>query len=458
MPKIYITIVSFCSLVFFATADAEEVHIVPDRFQIVGYNNVPRVSIKEQNDSYEIKVTFQASQDALVDFLVRHYGETFHDLDIYEYDLKPIHFEFLSETFENSPVLKKIEKIYTTNRIYLNIQTNKDYNRTQLKRLLLFGVVFGTLDAEIVCVGSLRSDLCGKTLKRIPVFNQYKLTENKQLEQAFYDYLALNQYLAFQKIRNLTIAESDLDSSVKKALFSSTGTHHICNQKNSPFEVNVCKIITHYSNSQKITEALAVLGKKVYPEKLIEDNYDYYIFQSSRINVKRLNVGIDFEKLRQEINQKLSIKTKGKVDFEIPPFVKSAEIENKQSPDFPADSFYWENTKIVAREVVNFKGTSKLRLNTIIGKRNIPVSYRLILAFSYDVQTESVEIQKSSVSDLEFLAKNGLGYSIAQQNKKKITDVVNGYLLREDVQQKIKDRIGEKIRQIQKAGIAIFTL
>ncbi|OQY43779.1 MAG: hypothetical protein B6247_31180 [Candidatus Parabeggiatoa sp. nov. 2] len=135
MQKIVVAIVSLCGLMLFATSYAEEVHIVPDRFQIVGYNNVPRVSIKERHDGYEIKVKFEANREALVDFLARNYGEKFDDLDIYEYDLKPIHFQFLSETFENSSVLKKISKDYSTNRIYLNIQTNKDYNRTQLKHL-----------------------------------------------------------------------------------------------------------------------------------------------------------------------------------------------------------------------------------------------------------------------------------------------------------------------------------
>jgi len=455
MQKIVVTIVSLCGLMLFATSYAEEVHIVPDRFQIVGYNNVPRVSIKERDDGYELKVKFQASREAIVDFLARNYGDKFDDLDIYEYDLKPIHFEFLSETFENSSVLNKISKDYATNRIYLNILTNKDYNRTQLKHLLLFGVVFGVLDAEIVCAGSVVTDLCGKTIKRIPVFNQYKLTENKKLEQSFYDYLALNQFLAFHKIRNLAMEESDLDRSVRAYLM---GSREVCNPNNSPFEVNVCQIIGKHSQSNQITEALLVLAKKVYPEKLIEDNYDYYIFQSSKLNVTRLNLGIDFEELRKELNQRLSVNTKGKVYFKIPPLVNSVDIVNKQSPDFPTNSLYWEKTKIVLKESVNYKGKSIVYLNTFFGKVNIPVSYRLVLAFSYDVQTESVEMHKYSVSELEFLVKEGIGYTILQNNQKTIKDLVNGYLLREDVQQEVKNRIIKEIKKIQKKGIAIFTL
>ncbi len=458
MQKMVVAIVSLCGLMLFATSYAEEVHIVPDRFQIVGYNNVPRVSIKERHDGYEIKVKFEANREALVDFLARNYGEKFDDLDIYEYDLKPIHFQFLSETFENSSVLKKISKDYSTNRIYLNIQTNKDYNRTQLKHLLLFGVVFGALDAEIVCAGSLVSDLCGKTIKRIPVFNQYKLTENKKLEQSFYDYLALNQYLAFLKIRTLAMEESDLDSSVKRALFRTTGTRQVCNQNNPAFEVNVCKIITHHSPSNQITEALSVLGKKVYPEKLIEDNYDYYIFQSSRINVKRLNLGIDFEELRKELNQRLTIKTGGRINVNFP-LVTHSEIYTQLQADFPKDSLRWEDTKIIARDTVNFTGKSEIQLtNLFTGDWEIPVSYKLIIAFAYDVPTKRVEIQKLVLLELKFLATDGLGASIAEANKKTITDLINGHLNRSDIQERAKEMILEAIQEIKKEGVAIFTL
>jgi hypothetical protein len=56
MPKIIVAIVSLYGLMLFATSYAEEVHVVPDRFQIVSYNNVPGIRIKELNDGYEIKV------------------------------------------------------------------------------------------------------------------------------------------------------------------------------------------------------------------------------------------------------------------------------------------------------------------------------------------------------------------------------------------------------------------
>jgi len=458
MPKIVVAIVSLCGLMLFATSYAEEVHIVPDRFQIVGYNNVPRVSIKELNDGYEIKVKFEASREALVEFLARNYGDKFDDLDIYEYDLKPINFQFLSETFENSSVLKKISKDYATNRIYLKILTNKDYNKTQLKHLLLFGVVFGALDAEIDCTGNLITDLCGKTIKRIPVFNQYKLTENKKLEQSFYDYLALNQYLAFLKIRNLAMDESDLDSSVKRALFGTTDTRQVCNQNNPAFEVNVCKIITHHSPSNKITEALSVLGKKVYPEKLIEDNYDYYIFQSSRINVKRLNLGIDFEYLRKKLNQQLTIKTGGTINADLP-MVTHSEIDTQLQAAFPKDSLRWEDTKIVGTDTVNFKGDSEIRLtNLFTGDWVVPVSYQLIIAFTYDVPTKQVEIQKFMMLDPKFLATGGFMASMAKQYKKTITDLVNGHLNSSDIKERAKEMILEEIQEIQQEGIAIFAL
>jgi hypothetical protein len=458
MPKILIAIVSLCGFMLFATSYAEEVHIVPDRFQIVGYNNVPRVSIKELNDGYEIKVKFEASREALVEFLARNYGEKFDDLDIYEYDLKPINFQFLSETFENSSVLKKISKDYATNRIYLNILTNKDYNQTQLKHLLLFGVVFGALDAEIVCAGSLVTDLCGKTIKRIPVFNQYKLTENKKLEQSFYDYLALNQYLAFLKIRNLALEEKDLDNSVKRALFRTNGTRQVCNQNNPAFEMNVCKIISNHSPTNQITEALSVLGKKVYPEKLIEDNYDYYIFQSSAINVKRLNLGIDFEELRKKLNQQLTIKTGGTINADLP-MVTHSEIDTQLQAAFPKDSLRWEDTKIVGIDTVNFKGYSEIRLtNLFTGDWVVPVSYQLIIAFTYDVPTKQVEIQKFMMLDPKFLATGGFMASMAKQYKKTITDLVNGHLNSSDIKERAKEMILEEIQEIQQEGIAIFAL
>jgi hypothetical protein len=53
------------------------------------------------------RLKFEASLEALMDFLARNYGEKFDDLDIYEYDLKPINFQFLSETFENSARAEK---------------------------------------------------------------------------------------------------------------------------------------------------------------------------------------------------------------------------------------------------------------------------------------------------------------------------------------------------------------
>jgi hypothetical protein len=67
-------------------------------------------------------------------------------------------------------------------------------------------------------------------------------------------------------------------------------------------------------------------------------------------------------------------------------------------------------------------------------------------------------MHKYSVSELEFLVKEGIGYTILQNNKKTIKDLVNGYLLREDVQQEVKNRIIKEIKKIQKKGIAIFTL
>lgn len=335
----------------------------------------------------------------------------------------------------------------------MNIQTNKDYNRTQLKHLLLFGVVFGALDAKIVCDGSFVTDLCGKTIKRIPVFNQYKLTENKSLEQSFYDYLALNQYLAFLKIRNLAMEERNLDSSVKRALFRTTGTPQVCNQNNPAFEVNVCKIIANHSPTNQITEALSVLGKKVYPEKLIEDNYDYYIYQSSRINVKRLNFGIDFEEARKKLNQQLTIKTGGEIKV---PFFGNSEIDTQLQANFPKDSLHWEDTKIMADDTVNFTGQSEIRNK--IGHWKIPVSYQLTIAFTYDVPTEQVQIQKLVLRDLKFLLTDGLGYSIAEKYKKTITDNINGHLNRDEIKDKVKKMILKVIQKLQKEGIAIFTL
>ena len=287
MPKIVVAIVSLCGLMLFATSYAEEVHIVPDRFQLVGYNNVPRVSIKERHDGYEIKLKIEASAEALMDFLKNKYGKGFSDLDIYEHHLKPTNFQFLSDTFENSSVLKRFpRKTYTSNGIYLNIQTNKDYNKTMLEIVLLFGIVFGTVDAEIECIKEVVKNcalknklLCGKTIKGIPVFNQYRRAEYKKLKPSFYEYLALNQYFAFLKMKNLKMDESALDDLVKRTLFRSTDQS--C-EKDNP-HLNVCKIITSHSPSKKqIKEALSVLRKKVYPGQLIEDNHGNHIISSSQ--------------------------------------------------------------------------------------------------------------------------------------------------------------------------------
>jgi hypothetical protein len=97
---------------------------------------------------------------------------------------------------------------------------------------------------------------------------------------------------------------------------------------------------------------------------------------------------------------------------------------------FQRDSLRWVDTKIMADDTVNFTGQSEIRGNNKIGRWGIPVSYQLIIAFTYDVPTKQVQIQKLVLRDLKFLLTDGIGYSIAEKYKKTITDNINGRLNR----------------------------
>lgn len=141
--------------------------------------------------------------------------------------------------------------------------------------LILYFTFSYATDDQIVPESHHSNDLCDQT-KEIPGFAQDKISENKAIE-SFYDYLALNEYLAnqyldrFRETPNRTMDEmdeTDIDSLVRASLFMSNDNGEIfCNQNNSPSEIKVCEIIVHYSKSHNITEALSVLKREVYPEK-----------------------------------------------------------------------------------------------------------------------------------------------------------------------------------------------
>lgn len=422
---------------------AESLHIIPDRFEIDGINNRPTIKIIEKPDSFEIYITFKASDESLMDFLNRTYGASFLDLDFYRYDLNPYNFQFLSDAFENSLIVKDIQKSYFANKVYLTITTNKDYSKSELQQILLFGVVFGTIDAKITCAGNIHTDLCGKEIKRLPVFNQYKVSQNKALEQTFHDYLLLNQYNAFFQIENLKHDMSFIDASVKQTLFDDEKK---CKTKLSPIQNRVCECVKTYSRNLSIKETLTTLAQKIYPKKIVEDNYDYYIFQSSRLNIHQLNTGIDFGILLNMLNSKLHIETRG----EIPEI--SSNIENSLTPDFSLSKLFWDGTKIVAEDLL-FKGLGKAQVDVIF-KIDINTSFDFYVSFTYDVITKEVNIYKTIINNFNFL--NGI--NIPNEMKQIIADSINGYLKRYETVSTIKENIRDEILSLQSQNTAIFSL
>lgn len=409
-----------------SSAHAESYIVYPDSFRIQETDGSPLISVKEVNDEIVATLSLEVSFQSLLAQLKASYGEEFVDLDLTQVSLLPLHFDAMSEFFSaKNPAWKRQETSFDVNKAKIRFFFRKDYSLAQIREALMFPISLGTLDAKVLCLGTSQFEGCGQQVNRLPLINRFASGQSPEQALAQNDLVFLRNYAAHLILSSEAFLSEGFASSVKSQYFAQGD----CNRIQRQWDRAACSITSKYSPLVSIREAVVALSQQVYPSQALTDNFAYFVFAASQLNLREINLALDFEKIRLQLNQNFGLTLYDKAKNPVP-FIREARTTSQIAFTLQPSVLYWEGQELQLALGKHLTGRSNIDLLPSFGSAlmSIPVTYAINFRMKYNPLTEALVVDALVIEDLEFLEKTGIGYDFAQANKAKIQDLVSGYL------------------------------
>lgn len=448
LDRINIFLILLCFIPEFLSAN-NEILIFPDAMELENDDGQPFLSVREEDRGIVARFRFQSSWQVSQSALRRQLGEDYFATSFIKVNLVPNHIDFTSEFFKkDNPALIDSQVTYVQNGVIMEFVFSHDYSVAQIREAVLFPISIATVDAKIVCQGSLVFSVCGDQIKRLPLMNSFSsnFDEIRLLKKQHFIYL--RSYASHQVVTQFDFLSTSYSDYVREKIWNDN-----CDNLRSPWHREACDITQKYSQSMSIREAVLSLSKDVYPEDVLQVNADYFIFQGSTLNASRLNLAMDFERIRQELNRNFRlINSRESLNIRVP-LVSDIELTNHLVFDVKPDAIYWNDQEIALMQDQHMHGQAIIFLRTFGGWYEIPVRYDVSIGFRYNPVSKQVNLTGFEIKNLEFLNKNGLGYNFIAQYQDTVEFAINGILNTTDQVQQTESIIRNLMQFIQDANI-----
>jgi hypothetical protein len=433
-----------------SVARSDDFVVFPDSFEFAENDGAPDVSFRDMGAEIQVTLRLKASEGASLSILRSRYGEAFSNLNLIHVNVLPKQIDFMSRFFtkDNPALLSSLVQV-DVNSISVQLRFSHDYTIAQLRESLLFPISLATVDAKILCLGSV-SFGCDQTTRRIPVVNQFAIRGNDELTLKRAHYVYLRNYAANLVLTQEPFLSESFAADVREHRFVSGR----CAEASKGWDEDACLITLRYSPSASIREAIMFLAGALYPKEALDTNSDYFLFGEDKLKVAYINLSLDFERIRSELDQRSYLHYEGRLSTSIP-LVKSVSMGSTLHFQIQPNSLYFECQEMVLRSGKHLRGRSDLTF--AIAYLNVqylvPVQCSMVLGFHYNPISKTVTLEDVAVADWEFLATSGVGYEFAMMNRDRIQAIVNSALNSPDMRARIAQNIQDTLNQIQALGI-----
>lgn len=428
----------FAAVCFGATDD---IVVFPDSFEIANEDGRPFISVTDGPEGITARFRYVSSYKNSTNILKARLGEEYYNKNIIKVNVIPKKIDFISELFlESGGALIRSQIDFQLNSIAVEAVFNEDYSAHQIREMILFPFSIGSIDVTTVWQGSISVDGGEQDLKRLPLINQFSTEFDPQKLIYYQHYSFLRSYAAHQSITSAPFLSEAFSAIIKQNYFANGN----CAAADSIYSQDACEISHKYSSAGSIRDAVIFLAEQLYTEDFFTQNLEYFIFNGESLNIKRINLNIDFERIRSELNNGYYIEQKDEpIDITIP-LLEDIRIDNRVNFKIKPNSLFWHDYKITLCDDLHFGAVSRLKFSFLGQAFSVPVQYDLSGAFSYDPISETVDSMPFKVTNLEFTNKNGIGYDLASTYVGELEQAINLLLSTE----KQVEYMNNKIRSI----------
>lgn len=407
------------------TALADPLVVLPNTLTVAEEDGRQFISVRETGSKLEASIQFVTSWSESVGLLRARHGEAFYEQDVVKVDVLPTRIELASSFFTRAnPALVDIRFEYGVNRVTVRLRFNRDYDVSQIREALTFPASLGTVDARVICLGSMVSPQCDAEIKRIPLINPRAVRMNpaENLPRAHYVYLrAYATQLMMTSTPYLSEAFSD---SVRARYWA--GGH--CEQVGLEWHRDACLIARRYSGASlaSLGGAIMRLGLQLYSEESFADG-EGFLVEGAHFGLRHLNSKFDFERLRQKLDQEFVLESSVLNLRSALPLVNPAEVLHRWRFDIQGNALSWRGRKIALASGSHMRGETQLVLSTRGRRYRVPVSYNVHLGFTYDPLARKVTLDDVHVENLKLLGEDTPGHNPAVRYRSDVEIFINGY-------------------------------
>jgi hypothetical protein len=426
-----------------AVGRPEPLFVFPDAFSLAQEDGRPRVTVLDLGQEREVTLLFEASWDTSLDALKRQYGESYYDLDITRVGVVPLHADLASKFFSrDNPGLVDVQVDVDFNQLRLRFRFARDYSVAQLREAALLPVSLGTVDATVTCIGSMSMDRCGTALRRVPLMNSFAQHGNQEHLLAAKHYTYLHTYAA-----NLVATEHPfLSEEFSQQVLQSHWHGGACHRASQEWHREACLIAARHARPVSLRAAVLHLAAEVFPE-VPDDNLEYFVCAGSQLHVRRLNLAMNFERVRRAMNDGIRLHG-GPGELDSPTsLIRDVAITTEHWFTLAPDVLFWDQQRLVLLPSTHMRGRSALEFSVFGSSYWIPVVYDVLIGFSYDPVTEIVTVTDFGVTNLEFLEREGTAFKFIARQRNRVEALVNAYLQsakqRDDMAHRISRFLGE---------------
>jgi hypothetical protein len=270
-------------------AKSETFYLLPDSFQLTPDSENSAVKLTQTQNGYHAVLSFKPRYETARSYLKSQYGDDYQNLDIIELPVNSQGFRYLHETTLGSLVLKKVENLYFGPEIRVILDFTSELDRDQIQNLLSFNLVYGMVDATVVCNGTTFHDLCDQLLPSLPAFNQYQLAANDPAKaRLLEDYLVLTEYrnrlTMEQKVPSAT--KTILDALAADDLLDDSGS---CRTDSTGYRHGICQSLLKLSPFKKsLVDSITSLAKKIYPNTFNDTEISNIIVNPNLLGINEI--------------------------------------------------------------------------------------------------------------------------------------------------------------------------
>lgn len=399
--------------------------VLPNTLVVVEEDGRQFISVRENGSKIEASIQFVTNWSESVGLLRARQGEAFYDLDVVKVDVLPTRVDFASSFFtRDNPALVDVRFEYGVNKVTARFRFNRDYDVRQIREALTFPASLGTVDARVICLGSLVSAQCDSEITRIPLLNPraVRMSPAETLPRAHYVYL---RAYATQLMMTATPYLSESFSNTVRTRYWAGGN---CEQVEVEWHREACLIARRYSGTSHVSlgEAIRGLGLRLYPEDSFADG-EGFLVEGSHFGLRHLNSKFDFERLRQKLDQEFVLENSVRNIRSALPLVNPVEGLHRWRFDIQGNALSWKGRKIALASGSHMRGETQLLLSARGRRYRIPVSYSIHLGFTYDPLARKVTLDDVHVQNLKLLGQDSPGHNPVVGYRSDMEIFINGY-------------------------------